>query len=636
MGTRALVVTLAVLVFYVSLAGATDRFPAVPTHIRSLGGEANNMEHLRWGQAGTPYVRLTRANYRDRVGTMPEGPPARAISNRIFNDTSQNLFSENGVTQWGFVWGQFLDHTFGLRQETGGENAPIAFDPTDPLEGFKNDFGAIGFTRTPAAPGTGVSSPRQQINTISSYIDASAVYGEDESRLEWLRAGPVDGRMWNNDAHLLLPSGHLPRAEARDPATATPTMALMGRLALTPARAFVAGDTRANENFGLTATQTLFAREHNRVVDLLPADLSEQEKFEIARRIVGAEQQYITYTEFLPSLGVRLPAYQGYDPTVNPSLTNEFAVVGYRAHSMIHGEFEPRTSPTAFSEEQLEEFEEAGIEVEHEDGDVVLVIPLNLAFGNPDLFEEIGLGPVLKGLGGEPEYKNDEQIDNQLRSVLFQVPKQGVDPSVCLDGPPLPSCFSGVSDLGAIDVERGRDHGMPSYNDLRAAYGLAPKRSFTAITGESTEEFPRDPEIDRAFPLDDPDILDFVELRNASGNVVPLGSPEADTDAVTGIRRTTLAARLKAIYREVGNVDAFVGMVSERHIAGTEFGELQLAIWTRQFEALRDGDRFFYRNDPLLAEIERRFGITYRHTLAEVIELNTGVDVQANVFKDAG
>jgi hypothetical protein len=73
--------------------------------------------------------------------------------------------------------------------------------------------------------------------------------------------------------------------------------------------------------------------------------------------------------------------------------------------------------------------------------------------------------------------------------------------------------------------------------------------------------------------------------------------------------------------------DAFVGMTSERHLSGSEFGELQLAIWKKQFEALRDGDRFFYLNDPVLREIERNFGITYRRTLGEVIELNTGADV---------
>ena len=113
-------------------------------------------------------------------------------------------------------------------------------------------------------------------------------------------------------------------------------------------------------------------------------------------------------------------------------------------------------------------------------------------------------------------------------------------------------------------------------------------------------------------------------------------STSSSSDAVTGVRRTTLAARLKAIYGDVGKLDSFVGMVSERHVPGTEFGELQLAIWKRQFEALRDGDRFFYRADPALAELERRFGITYRHTLAEIITLNTGVNTQANVFKDAG
>jgi Animal haem peroxidase len=607
----------------------------IDSRIRTLDGSANNVLHADWGQAGTPYLRVAPPHYADGLRTPVDGPATRYVSNRIFNDLAQNLFSENGVTQWGFTWGQFMDHTFGLRQEVGGENAPIGFSSKDPLEEFTNDLGAIPFARTPAAPGTGTSSPREQINTVSSYIDAWSVYGGTAERLEWLREGPLDGRLSNNGARLVLPGGYLPRRSSRGDAATAPEMALMGRLMATPERAMVAGDVRANENLALTATHTLFAREHNRIVEELPRLLPQELKFQVARRIVGAEQLYITYNEFLPALGVTLSPYRGYDPNANAALSNEFAVVGYRAHSMIHGELEPIAAAGTYSTAQLDAFRAQGIEIEEEEeGETVLVTPLNVAFGNPDLLPAIGLGPVLVGLGGEPQYKNDEQIDNQLRSVLFEVPVGG-NPE-CLDGPSLPECFRGVLDLGAVDIERGRDHGMPSYNALRRAYGLARKPSFTAITGESTDRFPsNDPEISRAKPLDDPDILDFVELRDASGNSIPLGSEEADEDAVAGVRRTTLAARLRALYGDVDKLDAFVGMVSEQHVPGTEFGELQLAIWKKQFEALRDCDRFFYLNDPELRVIERLFGITYRRTLAEIIELNTGITVQEDVFKVA-
>ena len=74
-------------------------------------------------------------------------------------------------------------------------------------------------------------------------------------------------------------------------------------------------------------------------------------------------------------------------------------------------------------------------------------------------------------------------------------------------------------------------------------------------------------------------------------------------------------------------------MLSEPHVRGTEFGELQLAIWTTQFTALRDGDRFFYLNDPFLEEIRQRYGIDYRLTLADIIQLNTDESVAPNVFK---
>ena len=407
----------------------------------------------------------------------------------------------------------------------------------------------------------------------------------------------------------------------------------MGRLTGNPAKAMVAGDVRANENMALTATQTLFAREHNRVVAALPDTLTNEAKFQIARRVVGAEQQYVTYNEFLPAVGVTLPAYRGYNATVNAAITNEFAVAGYRAHSMVHGEIEPNAPLADYSQAQLDAFEDQGIEVEIEGNRVVLVVPLNLSFGNPDLLQAIGLGPVLAGIGGEPEYKNDEQIDNQLRSVLFQVPKPGVDPSQCLDGPTLPQCFAGVADLAAIDIARTRDHGTPSYNALRRAYGLPPRLSFTEITGEATDRFPSDPLIDPQAPLNDPNILDFVSLRNRAGQSIPLTSPEAQTDAVAGTRRSTVAARLRAIYGSVDRLDAFVGMSADRHLPGREFGDLQLAIWAKQFAALRDGDRFFYEGDPELTEIWRRYGISFRQTLAQIIQANTGARVQATVFK---
>ncbi len=592
--------------------------------IRSLDGSGNNPSHPTWGAAGTEYLRVARPNYSDGVGGMVGGPSLRALSNRVFNDVGQNLFSENEISQWGWAWGQFIDHDMDLRNETPAESAPIPFDMHDPLEGFVNQLGEMAFARTPAAPNSGVTSRRQQINTLSSFLDASQVYGTTDSRLAWLRA--------DSGSELLLPSGYLPRSDARGNTAAAPLMGLMGALAANRSGAIVAGDVRANENLALTSIQTLFAREHNRIVAALPASLGADEKFQLARRIVGAEIQYITYTEFLPTLGVRLDRYRRYDQRVDPSVSNEFATVGFRAHSMVHGEFEPTVPAGTYSSSQLGAFRAQGITVEtNPDGSITLVIPLGVAFGNPDLVRQVGLGPALQSLGAEPEYRNDEQIDNTLRSVLFQVPKPGVDPSVC--GAPLvnPSCFRDVTDLGAVDVQRGRDHGMPSYNDLRRTYGLRSVRRFTEITGERTDEFPRrDSAIDAAHPNDDPNILDFVQLFDGDGKTVPLGDLE---EAVTGVRRTTLAARLRALYGNVDAVDAFVGMVSEQHVRGTEFGPLQLAIWTQQFTALRDGDRFYFENDPVLSQIQARYRITYRHSLGELITLNTGATVAANVFK---
>jgi Animal haem peroxidase len=630
----------ATLVALVLCVGATLVSPGASAQLsqqtQSLDGSGNNRNRPDWGRAGTAYTRVAAARYADGRSRPVSGPNSRFVSNRIFNDANQNLFSENGISQWGFTWGQFLDHTFGLRDEAGTV-ANIPFDQGDPLESFTNTLGAIPFTRSAATPGTGVSNARQQTNTVSSYIDAWAVYGGTDTRLDWLREGSNDGNPNNNSARLLLdPNRLLPRRDARGNAATAPTMAADGRLTGQPGRAMVAGDVRANENIALTATHTLFAREHNRIVGLLPRILSEDTKFAIARRIVIAEQQWITYNEFLPSLGVRLPTYQGYNPNVNANLGNEFATVGYRAHSMIHGEIELETDAARYTDAERAQLEAMGVEIipsEEEPGVVELVVPLNVAFFNPDLVGLLELGPLLQGIGLEAQYKNDEQIDNQLRSVLFQVPVSG-NPG-CLDGPELPECFEGVVDLGAIDIERGRDHGMPTYNQLRNAFGLPSRTSFRAVTGEATELFPADPELTPGDEINDPNSLDFVRLIGRDGQDIPLDSEEAESSAVQGLRRTSTAARLRAVYGSVGNLDAFTGMISEPHVAGTEFGELQLAMWRRQFQALRDGDRFFYGNDPNLNFIRLVYGIDFRRSLGDIIALNTDIprnELEPNVF----
>jgi hypothetical protein len=321
---------------------------------------------------------------------------------------------------------------------------------------------------------------------------------------------------------------------------------------------------------------------------------------------------------------------------VNATLSNEFATVGYRAHSMIHGEIEIEADADRYDAAAREALEQQGVELAaSEDGtEVELAVPLNVAFFNPDLVGQLQLGPLLQGIGLEAEYKNDEMMDNQLRSVLFQIPAPG-NPG-CLDGEGLPECFQGVVDLAAIDIERGRDHGMPTYNEMRAAYGLEPVTSFTEITGEDTDEFPADPTLTPGDEINDPDSLTFLSLADIDGNDVELGSEDAEAIGVTGVRRTTTAARLAAIFGTVDDVDAFVGMVAEEHVAGSEFGELQRAIWSRQFLSLRDGDRFFYRNDPYLDRIRQLYGVDYRTNLGDVIARNSDIprdELAPNVFE---
>jgi hypothetical protein len=131
-------------------------------------------------------------------------------------------------------------------------------------------------------------------------------------------------------------------------------------------------------------------------------------------------------------------------------------------------------------------------------------------------------------------------------------------------------------------------------------------------------------------------ILDVTALFDVDGVAIDLNDPDAVANTATReVRRTTLAARLKGTYQSVDNIDAFTGMIAEQHVAGTEFGELQLATWTREFTKLRDGDRFFFGNDQGLTDIRNTYGIDFRKTLKEIVLANSDADseeIETNAF----
>ena len=190
----------ALLLAVIMAAPAAGQRGAVPfsAPVRTLSGADNNLAHPDWGKAGTAYTRVAAAGYADGVGAFGMAPSPRYVSNRVFNDVGQNLFSENGVTQWGWAWGQFLDHDFGL--ETGASRSRRSRSTRATRSRAFGTTSADRLLADAPARGTGETKPRQYRNELSSYIDASNVYGLTQSRLDWLRTGPLDGRPADNGA----------------------------------------------------------------------------------------------------------------------------------------------------------------------------------------------------------------------------------------------------------------------------------------------------------------------------------------------------------------------------------------------------------------------------------------------------
>ncbi len=507
----------------VVLAGTVWAAPALAVEYRTFDGSQNNLTHTAYGQAGQPLRRMAPANYADGAGMVDATRVnPRRISNRLF-DQPDSQPDPRGLSDWVWVWGQFIDHDMDhtlTDGQAGGLEIEVPTD--DPVFGDLRPTNYIQVTRSAFAAGTGNGSPRQQVNNISSWIDGSNVYGGRASdgpagmdRPSWLRATDGTGQLKVSNGG---PYGDLlPKyVDGLSPVmdnTHRPNMT-----GETPGdKAYVAGDFRANEHPALLMTHTLFVREHNRLTDILAStqpQLSSDEIYQRARKIVGTQIQAITYNEFLPALGVQLPVYSGYDATVDPAIANEFSTAGFRLHTQIN--------------ETIQRLDAAGNPIPEGH------LSLAEAFFTPDMLLEGGLEPLIRGLATQTQQATDAKIVGALRNQLFQtfIPGTGL--------------VGNATDLAALNIMRGRDHGLATYNETRQAYGLSPASDYDDITS-------------------DPAVSQALEEIYGAGNV--------------------------------DDVDLYPGMLAEDPVEDSSLGTLAGAIISDQFLRLRDGDRFWFENN---------------------------------------
>jgi peroxidase len=508
---------------------------------RSYDGTNNNIARNKseWGSTFIPLYRELPAAFgvSDPKNALAGAnrPSPRAISDAVV-DEPVTTFNSRGLSALVYVWGQFLDHDMTLTPTDTIESVPI------PLPLSEKVFTApIPFFRSEIYPGSGITATRDEINLNTAWLDASMIYGVDSVRAKWLRSFR-NGKLKTSAGNFLAyntVTGEL--SAAIDPNA--PSMANDGDHTT---KTFVAGDVRAAEHPGLLSMTTLFMREHNKICDRLIAEglTNDEEIYQSARKEVGALIEKITYQDFLPALGVTVDPYKGYDANVRPDIANTFATAGYRVgHSMVADDILLRDNSC--------------LEVQPGELDLVNV------FWNPQLVVLYSIDPFIKGFAAHTQYETDTKINSDLRNLLF--------------GDPNSPIRFGI-DLASLNMQRGRDHGLPDYNTVRKYYTGRAAKNFSDITSNEN-----------------------------------------------------LADSLQKLYGSVDNLDLWVGGLAEDRMAGKSLGKTLYSLLKKQFENLRDGDFYFYLNDPYLdKDVLARVNAT---TLGDIIKRNTGItNLQPNVF----
>ncbi|XP_037084821.1 peroxidase-like [Pollicipes pollicipes] len=558
----------------------TSAFPAQPTLLpncivaepivcrssiyRTVNGECNNLQRPREGSALTGFKRLLESTFddgfasiRSRSVTGRPLPSPRLISERVVETISSEL---NGFTLSVMQWGQFVDHDFNhaLVFNLGAAGSIECCEddgrtlPTTPLhpqcipipipvdDPFYSRFGqrCMSLVRSLPAPSLDcIARPSTPINELTSHLDASNLYGSEQEEQDGLRTFS-DGLLITSNNNL-LPLSSTP---ARQRTTPRPTFrpghrrpySRLGKRSARQRRqaaiqepcvndasvCFRGGESRVNEQSALTVMHTIFTREHNRVAGALKQihrNWDDEKLFQEARRIVIAEWQHIIYNEWLPIIvgfdyarnHDLLPMTSGfstfYDELVDPSASNEFATAAFRfGHSLLRDMYH----------------------LINANGDIIQSVNVTKTFFNPTVVGQRFVEHARTLVATRPE-TFDANVISGVHEQLFT------------------TNFQFGLDLISLNIQRGRDHAIPTY---------------------------------------------VTVLKACRGDTV---SSWGDLNRLMSSRAID---QLRSLYDDPQDVDLFIGGLAERRAAGAQVGPTFQCLIGQQFFDVRFGDRFFYDN----------------------------------------
>ncbi|OWK58826.1 Dual oxidase 2 [Lonchura striata] len=541
---------------------------SISWEVQRYDGWYNNLLHHSYGSVGARLRRLLPANYADGVYQAlqePRVPSARQLSKAVARGPS-GLPSRRNTTVLAVFFGfhVLLDILETEKPGCPAEFLNIHIPSGDPVfDPAGTGDVVLPFQRIHWAAGTGQSpnNPREQIsfmleifpakitktNEMTGWLDGSSIYGPSHSWSDALRS--FQGGQLASGPSRSLPrqtDGRVPMWKALDPSTGQGG----------PQGIYDLGSAWGNENPFLQAKSITWFRYHNHLATALaqkhPA-WSDEDLFQHARKRVIATFQSIALYEWLPTLlGTQVPEYQGYQQHLDPSLSPEFvAAAGQFLATMV--------PPGVYKRDTRCRFQNVSVS----GGSFPAVRLCNSYWSrkSPGLQQAEDVDSLLQGMSSQIAEREDNIMVEDLQDYWYG-----------------PLKYS-RTDYVASWIQRGRDFGLPTYNQVRQHFGLKPLQNWSNLA-----------------PHLEPQVLQKVAAlygNNMAGlELLPGGMLEAD-------------------------------------------GSLFSTIILEQFLRLRDGDRFWFENtkNGLFTEEEiREIRNTTFHSVLTSVTHAKSTELQPHVF----